>query len=1130
MPFITPQEADSQTPLLPSAVAPMPPQAVENPGALDVAAAAFRQSNILSSAYDKYTRGGYDTHPAVPGYDPYANNGVELRGYEGYADKFTRSTSPEQTQQIKNQINAEQADREVLGRAGASGYIASMAAGAVDPIALTSMFIPGLEEVGAGRLAKIGATVATNVAAGEAQQAALATNSETTNYADGLLPRAGVNALLAGVLGGIATRVPRAELDEVAKRVGERFEAPESSTAGAMAVQGTTLADESIAKGGQGIAKTVGQVSPVTRVMTNSRVVEARRLAQQLTDPGVMLEKNLKGIPTLPSVEMRVNQIENVRNAQIVQKFDAEYADYKLEGGELTKSQFGAEVEHAMRNEDAHEIKQVRNVAQFTRPIFIADNKALTELGVFAKPQGSSENMLREFRSAHPEEAPVGFTGQRMNGNARAELVPDPFKPDTAHLETFEADKPGNGAGTEAMKQITELADKHGVRLTTDAVPQPTKNGAPKLTQEELNAFYAKHGFKPDPNGPKENSLVREPKPKAHDSGPSVIGAPSYFPRVYDQHMIMARRTELEQRLTDWFTQNPKIDEKTGLAVDREPAEIKSAVYDTLDHIQGTVRGTADVGHGVRNPAPLKGRRLDVPDSILAPFLSHDFESTIHAYNRTILPQIEMRRMFGSTDLEKEFRAITDAYHVKLNYAKSDAAKAELLKQQAEDMRDLTAMRDRVLHQVGPRGNESLNLVRAAQIARSFNYLRTLGGQTLSAFADVGRLVTRYGLANTGVRLSQFLTRLDSNIMRTDAQRMGTALDTVLHTRAHTLDGIGDEMAGSQVGQRMRNATARFTQITGIAAWDSMMRTLSSQLEQDALYRAVTGNVSKFERAKLASHGIGDAELAAIREQWTKHGSEEGGLNRARTELWTDRNAAELVETAVQRAASSTAFFVGKGDMPLFANSQLGKMIVQFKAFAISSVNRLAIPLAQGLAHGDVMAANGLASMLALGALTYYTKELAAGRKPDLSADRVISEAVQRSGILTFLPDLYDPIAGTLHLPRFAKFQDLNPLETAMGATFGAGATLLEAVRRLTKGNLNAADIHKLRQMLPYQNLFYFARLVNMVEGKIDDALGVKNAPGKRAADYLNPAQDEAPKSKPSKQHLFGIEAIPNEI
>jgi hypothetical protein len=999
MPILSEQDADQQTPTMPAmpqTVAPTPPQEQQSPGALDVAAAALRQYNIVSSVSDRYLNGGYDTYPAQPNYDVYANNGAEIKGYENYADRFTSSTSPEQTQQIKNQISNELADKQTLGRAGIPGMAASMAAGATDPITLASMFIPGLEEAGVSRLAKIASIVATNVAAGETQSAALAANSQTTNYSDGMIPRIGVNALLAGVLGGIATRIPRAELDAVAARTGEQLQQPISSTAGAAAVPTSTLADESIARGGQTIAKTVGQISPVTRIFTNSEVPEARQLAQQLVDPGFMLNKNLEGVATPTSVEMRVNQQENVRNAQLFQKFDEQYASYKTDGGELSKPEFSAEVSDAMRNNDASDIKQVRAVAEFTRPMLQADRGILSQLGVMPEGEG-------------------------------------------------------------------------------------------------------------------------------------VVGAPSYYPRVYDQHAIMANRTDIEQRLTDWFNQNPKIDDKTGLAIEREPAEVKDAVYNTLDRIQGTVRGVADIGQGVRNPSILKGRSLDVPDAILKPYLSHDFEHVMGSYNRAVLPQLEMRRTFGSTDLSKEFQAVTDAYHAKINYAGSDEAKAALIKQQAKDMADLTLLRDRVMNQTGPRGNESLNMVRAAQLVRSFNYLRMLGGQTLSAIPDVGRLVTRYGLVNTGRRLAGFLSGLDKGLSKADAQRMGTALDTVLHTRLHTLESMGDDMAGSHLAERMHNATARFTKITGISAWDTLMRTASAQLEQDALYRLINkGNVSTLERGKLAAHGIGNDDVPAIREQWLKHGSDENGLNRARTELWTDKDAAAKVEQAVQRAGSSNAFFVGKGDIPGFANGQLGKLVLQFKSFAISSVNRLAIPLAQGLAHRDVMAANGLASMLALGAMTYYVKELAAGRQPDLNPHNLIPEAVQKSGILTYLPDLYDPVAGSFHLPRFSKFQDLNPLETMAGATFGTGATALEVIRRMTKGNISATDIHKLRQLLPYQNLFYLTRLVNMLEGKTADAIGAKNAPGKRAADYFNPSQDEEPAGKMDTQHLFGIQAIPN--
>jgi hypothetical protein len=237
-------------------------------------------------------------------------------------------------------------------------------------------------------------------------------------------------------------------------------------------------------------------------------------------------------------------------------------------------------------------------------------------------------------------------------------------------------------------------------------------------------------------------------------------------------------------------------------------AEVKDAVYTTLDKIQGTVRGTADIGQGLRNPNMLKSRALDVPDAILKPYLSSDYEHVMESYNRSILPQIEMRRAFGSTTLDTEFQKITDAYHAKINYAANDVGKAKLIKQQSADMGNLTLLRDRVLNQVGPRGNESLNMVRAAQLVQSFNYLRMLGGQTLSAIPDVGRLVARYGLVNTGARMSRLLSGMSGGLMKADAQRMGTALDVVLHTRMKTLDGIGDELAGSQLGKRMQNATA----------------------------------------------------------------------------------------------------------------------------------------------------------------------------------------------------------------------------------------------------------------------------------------------------------------------------------
>ncbi len=404
-----------------------------------------------------------------------------------------------------------------------------------------------------------------------------------------------------------------------------------------------------------------------------------------------------------------------------------------------------------------------------------------------------------------------------------------------------------------------------------------------------------------------------------------------------------------------------------------------------------------------------------------------------------------------------------------------------------------------------------------------------LGGQLLSSFSDWGRLVTRYGLLNTAGRTTQLLSGFSGGLMKADAQKMATALDVVLHTRQTTLEGVGNELAGSDKLARVaKNQANFFTKVSGIASWDAMMRTLSAQLEQDAIHGVIMGKPSEYELAKLANHGLDAKTLKAVKAQWEKYGSNENGLNRARTELWDNQEAAAAIEQAVQRAGSSNAFFVGKGDMPGFANSEMGKMMVQFKSFAISSVNRMVIPLAQGLARKDLHAVNGLASMLALGAMTYYTKELAAGRKPDLSPDRLIPEMVQRSGILGYLPDIYDPVAATFHLPRFSKFKDLDLAEAVGGASFGTAENTLQVIQRMMDGQVTAADMHKLRQLIPYQNLFYFNRLINILEGKAADAADAKGATGKDALDYLNPAQDTELPNKEDKKHLLGVGAIPN--
>ena len=79
-----------------------------------------------------------------------------------------------------------------------------------------------------------------------------------------------------------------------------------------------------------------------------------------------------------------------------------------------------------------------------------------------------------------------------VNGNVSVDLVRDPLDPNTVHLEGITALTKREGAGSAALRRLTDLADKHGVRLTLDAQSMDAQG----LPQNALEQWYAKNGFR----------------------------------------------------------------------------------------------------------------------------------------------------------------------------------------------------------------------------------------------------------------------------------------------------------------------------------------------------------------------------------------------------------------------------------------------------------------------------------------------------------------------------------------------------------------------------------------------------------------------------------------------------------
>jgi len=560
-----------------------------------------------------------------------------------------------------------------------------------------------------------------------------------------------------------------------------------------------------------------------------------------------------------------------------------------------------------------------------------------------------------------------------------------------------------------------------------------------------------------------------------------TVGADSYLPRLYDVQKIKAQRSAWESTLRAAL-----------MGQGAELAEINTAIQEITANVLGTLRGFVHLDpHIVVKAGPLKQRTLTVPDRILEPFLVNDIERVMTQYVRSVAPQLEMARKFGDVDMKQQLQNLADEYAVLQTRATSDKTKAALEARAKADYDDLIEVRDRLLGKAGIPANPDSALVRGARLVRQYNYVRLLGGQALSSLADVGRIITQYGMTRTAKGLGAFATQMSSwKVSREFAKRLGIGLDWTLNTRGATLAEIG-EFAETSAEQYAQKASAAFSRITGMATWNSSMKFLATALQQDqVLDWATRASISASRQTQLAALGIDAPMLARIRKMYEAHGVDEG-LRRARTELWKDKEAALTFEVAMLKGADTAVLTKGVADTPKIMSTELAKTLLQFKGFGIAAVNRLVVPMAQGFGRGDLEMLNGLQVMLAMGLLRYATKQWTADQPIETDPKTVIREAIDGAGLSTFLMEPYDVFAGMTGLPRASRFTDRSWIETAAGPTAGTITDLGRTIEDLAKDGVSQRDIHKLRKLMPGQNLFYLRRAINAMEEGTGDALGV---------------------------------------
>lgn len=440
-------------------------------------------------------------------------------------------------------------------------------------------------------------------------------------------------------------------------------------------------------------------------------------------------------------------------------------------------------------------------------------------------------------------------------------------------------------------------------------------------------------------------------------------------------------------------------DEASGF---RNAAEKAAYVDEVVDGIVGNVTGRAPfdgpdwvvpVAHG-----PLKGRLFDISDGLIDEYLEHDVEVIADTFIRKTAPEIELTRAFGSAGMETAFTDLKADYDLRIAHAGSDDERLSLQGEYERMSKMLVDFRD------GLRDNTRVEQTasvwsNATRAARAWSNAGHSGGGISSPLADVAHMVAGRGL--TGF-MKDALPDLVSDtraarITRQDARDFSTILETVTKARMASLTGLTNPFATKSAAETLADSLDdRFMRGSAINWWNATMKDVLSVYTMNRIAKTVMvasegggdeetraeetradfGTLSRRLRGYMERLGIDEQMAARIGNQTRKHGALENGIWGPNLAKWKDAGARRVMLDAIAEEVDRGPAMDGGANMPMWARSNLGQLVMGFKSHVLGAHQRV---LLSRLSGRPKHLAEFLTTGASMGMLTVYLDHIAEG-------------------------------------------------------------------------------------------------------------------------------------------------------
>jgi len=716
-------------------------------------------------------------------------------------------------------------------------------------------------------------------------------------------------------------------------------------------------------------------------------------------------------------------------------------------------------------------------------------------------------------------------------------LASNPIKMDGPVLQAAEqlalthSGKLGNSLQNNAnsFKAYKKAGGKIPRKQFNEAVARAIRTGESEVPEIKASAdFWRKELYNPL----KEEMIAQKLLPEDVD----VKTANNYLNRVWNKNKITAQYDVFVSKVSNWLAekdielyQSAKVaSEKIAKATGKEKEALQKIIdkaefkkgrdLETDDYeyiaqqIAQRITGTPDgrlpydwkMGEGSNNNknfsgtalrGPLRNRTFQIPDELVEEFLENDIEVLGARYLQNTAGDIEITKKFGDVNMVDQLKDIENWYANKLkNKSLTEKQRLKLGKQRDADVRDIAGMRDRIRGVYGFTPDNVWS--RIGRSSRDLNYLRLLGGVTVSSLPDVARVFMAEGFAKTFSKgLAPLITNTKAfKIAAAESKRYGVGTDAMMSGKSDIIADVNDYAQGGTILERgLRAGASKFGRLNFLDHWTAGMKQLHAVTMQTSIFDGLSKG--KFDK-RLARLGIDEQSAKDMWEQVNKYGRKTDGVWLTNAKNW-DRPDLERMWGAAVRKESDRVILIPGQEKPLFMSTEMGKSIGQFRSFILSATQRVFIA---GLQNQDHNTLGGFTALVGMGMFSYYLKQNIAGRAVSDDPAVWVTEGIDRSGAIGIIGEISNtiekisgnslglrPILG-IDAPA-SKQVSRTVSESLLGPTFGSLlSTTVAASNAITSDEpMTESDIRTLRRLIPLQNLFYLRHGFNEAEKAVGD-------------------------------------------